>query len=537
MTKMPRCRLTLLGGLLAALTSGHGNAIQVNETLQETGQETPAVFRVRSNLVLIDFIAEKDRAFLPDLRLEDVEVYEDGKKQVIQHFELIDLNMANGAGPEPGQPPIPESARLALVADLASLDIDSRQFIKLHAGTFLENSLVPGDEVMVAGMGRTGLRVYTPFTTDVDKVLAGLERALLSPDGWLEGEKRDAGFNALPTDQPVPTVDLDGIQDASLQAQARSQRQVEVEIQRQESRNARESLLLLARYLQPLPGRKNVVLFSEGYRSDLREFALADPTDPRRQNASDPYDDFRSPTRAANRAQISYYTIDPRGMAVNRSQFGSQEFHNLIARETGGLGPSWSNDLNKQLQRAYDESRRYYRVAYAPHRTPDPGKIHRIRVKVARKGVKVRGRDEYVEPNRAAAEKYDPAAALAFPSLFHEFDFEMKTSQKEGRFQVQSRVATDQVLFREEASERVAEMSFFALVTNLKGESMTKVKLPLSKTYTLRFDEEQLASLTVLAAEHPLEVELKSGEYLLTFAIYQPWAQRVSASSTTIVVP
>ena len=118
-------------------------------------------------------------------------------------------------------------------------------------------------------------------------------------------------------------------------------------------------------------------------------------------------------TRQANRANVTVYTIDPRGLVgmgdideqVDPQQWNefvrkSQDSLRVIAEETGGLAVVNQNDFSKALKRIDAETSDYYVLGYYS-KNPDASKRRRqIDVKVTRKGAQVWFRKEYVlKPN------------------------------------------------------------------------------------------------------------------------------------------
>jgi VWFA-related protein len=114
-------------------------------------------------------------------------------------------------------------------------------------------------------------------------------------------------------------------------------------------------------------------------------------------------------TRQANRANVTMYTIDPRGLVgmgdideqVDPQQWNdfvrkSQDSLRVIAEETGGIAVVNQNDFSKALKRIDAETSDYYVLGYYS-KNPDPTKRRRqIEVKVIRKNATVWFRKEYV---------------------------------------------------------------------------------------------------------------------------------------------
>jgi VWFA-related protein len=120
--------------------------------------------------------------------------------------------------------------------------------------------------------------------------------------------------------------------------------------------------------------------------------------------------------RNANRANVTFYTLDPRGL-VGQQDIGTsltyEEWHDhllettsslkVIAEQTGGFCICMTNDFKKLLQRIDAETSDYYMVGYNST-NPDPLKIVRkIEIKITRPGVHAENyRTEYAlkKPSR-----------------------------------------------------------------------------------------------------------------------------------------
>jgi VWFA-related protein len=153
----------------------------------------------------------------------------------------------------------------------------------------------------------------------------------------------------------------------------------------------------LARSLAPIPGRKSVLVVSEGF--------------PREQTMEDRY---RAVIDAAQRANTSVYFTGARGltgpsgfdvesespsapgdiasmsMESNVLAFAGAE---KLSEETGGAMTK-SNDLAAGLERAAADVSAYYLLGYQPEPSAS-GKWHRLEVRVDRPGATVRARRGY----------------------------------------------------------------------------------------------------------------------------------------------
>ena len=114
-------------------------------------------------------------------------------------------------------------------------------------------------------------------------------------------------------------------------------------------------------------------------------------------------------TRAANRANTTIYTIDPRGLVagadideqVDPTEWGnyirkSQDSLRVLAEETGGLAVVNMNDFDKALKQIDASSSDYYVLGYYSKNADPRKRVRKLRVEVKRPGMDVQSRGEYV---------------------------------------------------------------------------------------------------------------------------------------------
>jgi VWFA-related protein len=120
-------------------------------------------------------------------------------------------------------------------------------------------------------------------------------------------------------------------------------------------------------------------------------------------------------TRAANRANATIYTVDPRGLVagadldeqVDPVQWQtvlqkSQDSLRVLAENTGGIAVVNTNDFDKALKRIDNETSDYYVLGFYS-KNPDPTKrTRRIEVKVNRSDINAWSRTSYSLPLRPA---------------------------------------------------------------------------------------------------------------------------------------
>src|SRR5439155_8253644 len=110
----------------------------------------------------------------------------------------------------------------------------------------------------------------------------------------------------------------------------------------------------------------------------------------------------------ANRGNVSFYPIDPRGLPVFDSPITNplpldvdaavlrtrSDGLRILADNTDGIAAVSSNDLDRSFKRIVDDLSSYYLLGYYSSGRLD-GRFHSITVRVKRPGVRVRARSGY----------------------------------------------------------------------------------------------------------------------------------------------
>lgn len=318
-------------------------------------------FRTGTTLVEVSAVVTRDGRPVTDLRADEITVLDNGQAQPIVAFERVDL--ARGELPE-------QRRDFVLVLDDLHVSPASTALAAQAAMSFVD-ALGPHDRLAVVNTGIGDLRL--DLTTDREPA-----RALIRK---FRGQRN----NTIPFEVELRTRTAMGV----LQDVAASLRSDAVQ-------------------------RRAVLLISEGHEGLLQEA-------PSNLNPAGvaAFDTYRGVLREAALSNVAIYTVDPRGLrapggahtssrqtaAVDLGQQVQQIRDNelfgslaILARNTGGLQTLWTNDLTSVFPRMLEDSRQYYRIAYAQPE-PAPGKKQpaqrTIKVKVARPGVDVRARERY----------------------------------------------------------------------------------------------------------------------------------------------
>jgi VWFA-related protein len=129
--------------------------------------------------------------------------------------------------------------------------------------------------------------------------------------------------------------------------------------------------------------------------------------------------DVRRLAQRANRANVSFYPVDPRGLAVFDDPIGPLPPSNLtddrtrltlrqdglreLAQQTDGAVVLNTNATGAALQKVMQDIGSYYLMSYYSTNQKLDGKFRRITVRVKREGVDVRNRPGYLAPTESEA--------------------------------------------------------------------------------------------------------------------------------------
>ena len=143
--------------------------------------------------------------------------------------------------------------------------------------------------------------------------------------------------------------------------------------------------------------------------------------------------------RAANSANVSFYSVDPSllsetrlvaadvelGTAVAAGYLATQAMQQSLdglrdalrtaAAETGGRSFIHATDLGAALEEIEADTSRFYLLTYAPPAPEGDGEYHEIRVEVGRDDARVRARAGYTDHPAGDRVRRSLAAALALP--------------------------------------------------------------------------------------------------------------------------
>ena len=362
-----------------------GAALMAPVVLTAVTWQPPQRFAATAVAVVVDAtVRDRDGKPMGCLRASDFEVFEDGVPQQISSFEAVDVP---GCEPPPGDtaPPSEQPAPLArvlstppLVTALVFEELgDQARLAAWHAATaFVEEGRRPGEFVGVFVV-ELAVQTMAPYTRDKDALLDGLRRAAMRP--------------GCPIYMPPDVESAAGASACSGRSGG--------------GRGTLKNLQTVAGTLARVPGRKNIVLFSEGFNVSTQDNAI---------------DIFRRLTSGANQATVTFHSIDAAGPRLGRVKGLGQDptaYLELVARDTGGQHVRGTNDLTAALRRVTGDMRDYYRLTYSPTNTALDGRYRAITVKVRDPEAVVTSRNGYLASPRAGTLMVAPHVLLDAETL------------------------------------------------------------------------------------------------------------------------
>lgn len=546
------------------------NAFAQVSTPTPTPSDDGDVVKITTALIQIDVtVTDKKGAIVRDLRSDEIEIYENGKKQDISNFSFIsntrELTEEQKKNP-PQAIPLPPTAvkpeqvrrTIALVVDDLTLSFESTYYVRRALKKFVDEQMQEGDLVAIIRTG-AGIGALQQFTTDRRQLYAAIEKVR-----WNSSGAGNIGAFA-PLEARIDT----GQEPTEPEPGERTAEGIE-----RENNDFRASIFAtgtlgainyVVRGMAELPGRKSVMLLSDGFKLFTKD--AGGFTDSGRV-----LDSLRRLVDQANRASVVVYTMDARGLQVTgitaadntggrtveqiqqaandrgNELRDTQDGLRFLARETGGIAILNNNDLSGGIRKILDDQS-YYLVGYQPDdETFDPKtrRFNKLDVRVTRPGTKVRYRsgffgisDEKMLPAKQTGEAR-LINALTSPFAVNEISLSLNAlfgnNIKNGSF-VRSllHIRTQDLSFTDEADgSKKAVFDVMAVGFGDNGVAVDQI----AKTYTmtLRKDMYERFLRTGMVYDFSFPIK-KPGAYQLRVAIRDHKSEKVGSANQFVEVP
>jgi VWFA-related protein len=339
---------------------------------------------------------------------------------------------------------------ITLLIDLGDLHSDSLTRACAAASQFVNKTSSAGNLISVYWVD-SRLHLGAPFTRDKQMVLDVIDKlSRRVPAGPFTATERQRSEDELDwmTHQSAAVQPPPGAKSAAPDGMVQARNMLRSWITTANALQARTvfvALRAMALAYRDLPGRKTVVVLSEGFLHALNGGASIEAV-----------------IDAANRANVAIYIIDSAGMPVSspdrfdknntsaekatydrpdsspaigeraggRATAGMNQFDWLqtlgtdrhtdlgrIATATGGLLVQDNNDIGSALDRVEDDASEFYTLAYSPSNHDYDGAYRKIKVELGKRGYHVRYRRGYwaLPPGREMM--MTPAAAQLLATI------------------------------------------------------------------------------------------------------------------------
>jgi VWFA-related protein len=409
-----------LGAALAAGVALHAQNPPPATPQAPAASASEQVIRTGVELITTDAIVRDGRGqFVADLKKDEFEIYEDGVKQQLVSFTLTHggrvYNVAQPPPPPPQEGIILPPARptndaagrifLIFVDDL-HLDFRNTGRIRDLFKKISKELIHEGDMFGIVSTGPSSLSIELTYDRKrLDQAITKITGSGLAPKDILDVPE---GANGPPEVRYRAHVAFSTANDIiNNLSQIHNRRKAFIYVSNgydfnpfQETRKKQDE----ERYGTPqqtdpssTEGTGNNPQDTDPFKTQGNKFYQADLVS-----------DLSWLTRNANRANVTMYTIDPRGLVgmpdldekIDMMEWQayvrtSQDSLRTIAELTGGYAAVNQNDFDKALKRIDAETSDYYVVGYYSN-NPDPRKKNRtIEVKVTRDGLTVMHRKSY----------------------------------------------------------------------------------------------------------------------------------------------
>jgi VWFA-related protein len=372
---------------------------------QPQAESSSVVIRKSVRRVIVDVVVT-DSSGKPvhGLTRGDFSVAEDGKPQRVLSFDVHDFEAASSLS---AAPPLPANTFMNLPTrqergplyviffDMLNMKVEDQATARLQLLRFIRDK--PEGARFAIFVLSDGLRLIQGFTADQVQLFAAMDPRTPRPH--------------------VPKLflyaDNFGVGEVSVIASA---------------------FTTIARFLDGLPGRKNVIWVTGSLSSSIL------PTGDSEDNAATYSDEIKQAVDAMARSQVAVYPVDVRGVitthvgtspgmgsggaammttsdsSIMEASYATEE---EVARATGGHAFYSSNDLKELLTQATETGSEYYTLSYSPTNQNYDGRMRKIGVELSQRGYRLSYRRSYYADTdslrRGKGYASDPEAAPRKP--------------------------------------------------------------------------------------------------------------------------
>jgi VWFA-related protein len=550
-------------------------------------QDREDVVTVKSTLVNIDvMVKDKSGKYVTDLGPGDFTVYENGVRQKVEFFDPPlggggEAAKASAPGEAPARPPLAEARNvISLVLDGQTTEQQNLKPLRDGAVRYIRDRIADTDAVAVFNVS-AGLQLLQPFTRDKAKLISVVENSFTSVASSKTAERNAVASEVGGRQSELASLQGAESRDANTDAGARGARLQAMVARRaleqftvlrsqlslQQSRPVLASLAALCEAQRDVPGKKTVVLFSQGFiTSSTQDWQVQSIID------------------RANRANVAIYIIDAAGLRGGVPETGSyipttplgnvgalgpnearmnahggenvfdnvrhegreREFDILyrISEDTGGKFIKGTNDIARGLERVDDEVRSRYTIGYHSTDANFDGSFRKLKVEVRRPDTQVVSRPGFYAIAPDTAVFFSPedkkllsgvAAAEAHPSI--PLFVELSPFRAAGGGYVvpmSVEIPPDAVKFEQKGDKRLMQFDVLGVI---RGAGEERALSRLGGYFQLGLDERQYQAVLTDKLFMRQDLDLAPGEYEFELVVRDRLSGKSAAKRERLSLP
>ena len=570
------------------------------QTSPSAPQTQSGSYSAGATAVLVDVVVRnKQDQPLHGLTAHDFEIFEDGVRQIIGSFSVVEraggigirvgrrVSAPSSTAASTGSPEAPaapsERPTVALVFD--ALKPDALALAQRAALAYLP---VKGDNDALVGVfaADPGLRVLQAYTESVPLARRAVHNLTSAPttQQQMEAERRQAlnqrlaALDALGVGRDTAVFSPDPGANMTAAQSIVEQKMTELEMSMLRSSESLDrdqrgfgsanALLSVIQSLAVLPGRKTLVYLSEGLpaspamqarltslvsvanRGNVSVYAI----DAAGLRAQSTLSETRQEIDAAGQERLRQTSVsrDPTNGPMSRMVERTEDLLRLdpqtglarLSGDTGGFLIRDTNDLGSAFRRIDEDNRFHYLLTYAPSNSDFDGKFRTIQVKVRRDGAQVFARKGYVAVRRPPPGflSYEAAALAALDHGKPPNDFPVSARgfvfpdpNGHAAVPVVVHVNTRDLHFTVD-EERGTYTGQAVIVARIRSATGQTVHT-LSQQYLLTGAAKDVGAAREGEVLFYRQPELKPGVYSLETIVHDVLAQKSSARLSTLSVP
>lgn len=543
------------------------------------------VVRVTSNLVNLDvMVKDKKGKPITDLKADDFVLSENG---VPQKIEFFDSTLTGGSEPaqqngglsvstSPRRPGALPRNIISLVLDGQTTEGPNLKHVRDGMTKYIRDRVTKDDLVALFAISG-GLQLLQPFTQDQDKLISAVERSESISTTSKTSEQRGINESMAAIRDYLagaPTGEITTPAGGSAAAQAMIARrileqyvQMRSTLSAQQSRPVLAGLAAICEGLRSIPGKKTVVVFSQG-------FIAPQNLDWQVQSTID----------IATRANVAIYFIDASGLTGGTPQSGAlvpgsalsgisaatsqenriragagesvfditrqeglnrqQDLLYRISGDTGGQFIKNTNDIVGGLERIDEEIRSRYTLAYRSTNSNFDGTFRKVKIEVRRPDVKVMARSGYyaIPPTQIVPLSPEDNKLLAnFDALLLNSTLPLSLEVSSFRAQpgfytvpLSFEIPPDAIAVEKKANKQLLQLDVLGLV---RTEGDEKVLSRLGGNFDIELTPTQYESILSDKIFYRQDMLLPAGSYTIDLIVKDKLSGKKAAKRQKLVLP